>query len=473
MVPATDATAPIGAGATATLPTAAQHQVLNGVDYRLNYYGGYCWRAPSAQDCVKPQAAGAIQYVRVVAAVTWTGPGCTGAGCAYVSATLLHESTEPIFNFNQSPPPKPVLKPVPGQTSAVGEAVDGIRGVTGCAVPCPVVTTNGVPPFVFTATGLPPGLSMDTGGLITGTPTTIGVYTVTVKVIDAFLGTASTSFGWTVFAPLVFDQPAPQHSVAGTAVDVQMTGAAGGSGAPYTWTASPLPGGATIDKVTGKISGTLAPSSGSSAPYKVTVTLTDSSGRTTSHAFDWTVDFAPLAAAPKDQASTRARAITPLPASALVTGGSGDTTWSAVTGLPPGLQVAADGKTITGTPSAVGTSSVSGTITDATTQESVQVSFTWTVYVPPALTRPSAQSTKSNGNNSTGTLQVVHDPCANGPCTFTMTVSPSSGSGLSIDPNTGLISAATGATKGDYSVTVTYTDAAGASASVTFTWSRT
>jgi type II secretory pathway pseudopilin PulG len=468
MVAAVDATAPIGAGATAALPTSAQHQLLNGVDYRLNYYVGYCWRAASGPDCVKTQTSGAIQYVRVVAAVTWAGPGCTGVGCSYLSATLLHESTEPIFNFNQAPPPQPVIKTVPAQDSAVGEAVNGISGVAGCAVPCPVVTTDGVPPFVFTATGLPPGLSIDPSGLITGTPTAIGVYAVQVKVVDAFLSTASTSFNWTVYAPLVFDQPAAQHSVAGNAVSVDMTGASGGTGSGYAWSATGLPPGLSINTSSGRIAGTLSTSSGSSTPYQVAVTLSDSSGRSTSHSFTWTVDFAPLAAAPADQTSTVGRAITPLPTSSLVTGGSGDVAWAGpVSGLPVGLQVAPDGKSITGTPSATGKTTVSGTVTDAVTGESVAVSFSWTVYAQPTLTNPGSQSLD---RRSTSTLQMGYT-CPNGPCTFTL--SANSSARLSIDAGTGLVTAASGASKGSYSVTVTITDAAGASAAVTFTWSRT
>lgn len=468
MVAAVDATAPIGAGATATLPTTAQHQLLNSVDYRLNYYVGYCWRAASAPDCVKTQTSGAIQYVRVVTAVTWTGPGCIGIGigCSYVSATLLHESTEPIFNFNQSPPPKPVIKAVPAQNNAVGDTVNGISGVAGCAVPCPVVTTNGVPPFVFTASGLPPGLSMDTGGLITGTPTTNGVYSVTVDVVDAFLGTANTTFSWTIVAPLVFNDPGPQSSVAGNAVNLAMTGASGGTGTGYQWNATGLPAGLSINATSGVISGTLSLNSGAGTPYQVTVTLTDSSGRATSHVFAWTVAYAPLTAAPKNQKATVGRAITPLATSSQVSGGSGNVAWAgAVTGLPAGLQVAPDGKSITGTPTGTGSSTVSGTVTDAVTGESVAVSFTWTVYAAPTITNPGNQST-SRWNSTT--LQLAYT-CGDGPCTFTLVNPPS---WLAIDSSTGLLTASS-SSKNTSTVSVTITDAAGASSSVSFSWSRT
>jgi GH25 family lysozyme M1 (1,4-beta-N-acetylmuramidase) len=53
---------------------------------------------------------------------------------------------------------------------------------------------------LFSATGLPPGLSMTSGGLITGFPARAGTYTVTVTAIDNLGATGSTSFTWTVTA---------------------------------------------------------------------------------------------------------------------------------------------------------------------------------------------------------------------------------------------------------------------------------
>jgi subtilisin-like proprotein convertase family protein len=57
-------------------------------------------------------------------------------------------------------------------------------------------------PLTYSASGLPAGLSINSAnGLISGTPTAPGSYTVTVAVSDGFVGgTASASFGWTVVA---------------------------------------------------------------------------------------------------------------------------------------------------------------------------------------------------------------------------------------------------------------------------------
>jgi subtilase family serine protease len=52
--------------------------------------------------------------------------------------------------------------------------------------------------LTYSATGLPAGLSISTSGLISGTPTTAGSYSVTVTAKDTTGATGSASFTWTV-----------------------------------------------------------------------------------------------------------------------------------------------------------------------------------------------------------------------------------------------------------------------------------
>ena len=73
---------------------------------------------------------------------------------------LIHEVPVP---FNQSPPPVPVVTPIPTQTSAIGDAVAGVAGISGCAAPCAVPVTTAVPPVIFNVSGLPPGLAVTEG----------------------------------------------------------------------------------------------------------------------------------------------------------------------------------------------------------------------------------------------------------------------------------------------------------------------
>jgi beta-glucosidase len=74
------------------------------------------------------------------------------------------------------------------------------EGIAGTAVSVPVTahdSTSGQTP-AFSATGLPAGLSISSGGTITGTPGTAGTSTVTVTAKDGSGAQASATFVWTV-----------------------------------------------------------------------------------------------------------------------------------------------------------------------------------------------------------------------------------------------------------------------------------
>jgi subtilase family serine protease len=63
--------------------------------------------------------------------------------------------------------------------------------------------------LAYSATGLPAGVTMSSGGVISGRPTTAQTATVTITATDAYTNTGSTSFTWTVVAP----QPPTERSV--------------------------------------------------------------------------------------------------------------------------------------------------------------------------------------------------------------------------------------------------------------------
>jgi len=62
-------------------------------------------------------------------------------------------------------------------------------------------TDSGGLPVTYTATGLPAGMSINSSGLISGTPTTPGTATVTVSASDKFTNSGTAQFTWTVAAP--------------------------------------------------------------------------------------------------------------------------------------------------------------------------------------------------------------------------------------------------------------------------------
>ncbi|MHB1490730.1 MAG: putative Ig domain-containing protein [Cellulomonas sp.] len=65
-------------------------------------------------------------------------------------------------------------------------------------------------PLTYAALGLPPGLVIDAGtGLISGTPTDVANYTVTVTATDGTSASGSTTFTWVIQAPGMFRALAP------------------------------------------------------------------------------------------------------------------------------------------------------------------------------------------------------------------------------------------------------------------------
>ncbi|MEZ0578734.1 M4 family metallopeptidase [Nocardioides sp. MH1] len=74
------------------------------------------------------------------------------------------------------------------RTSTVGTAISNVT----------LSATGGTSPYTWTATGLPGGLTVSSAGVISGTPTTAGTFSVTVTAKDAAAKTGSASFTWTV-----------------------------------------------------------------------------------------------------------------------------------------------------------------------------------------------------------------------------------------------------------------------------------
>lgn len=311
-----------------------------------------------------------------------------------------------------------------------------------------IAANNGVTPYVWSASGLPSGMSMNAStGVITGTPSTTCTCSVVVTLTDAAGGTASKSYTLTI-------NPAPSITTASLpngeqSVAYSTTVAAGNGTTPYTWAGSGLPSGLTINAGTGTISGTPTVS----GTFSVTITATDAAGAGASRIFSLTLDTGPSQDAGTLPNSTVNR---PYPSTTLsATGGSAPYTWSA-TNLPTGLTIGATTGTVAGTPTSVGTRSVTVTVTDGHGGTSTQ-SYTVTINAAPSVSTSSLPS-GTIGNPYNATVSATNGTT---PYSWSATGLPA---GLSIAAGTGVISG-TPTTVGTSSVTVTVTDAAGATAS--------
>ncbi|MGB7723654.1 MAG: putative Ig domain-containing protein [Bryobacteraceae bacterium] len=270
-----------------------------------------------------------------------------------------------------------------------------------------LAATGGTPPYTWSASGLPSGLSISSAGVISGTPTASGTFSVTVQATDSAQVTATKAYSVTVAAataPLSITTQAP---LAGGEVGVAYTQAFAATGGtpPYTWSASGLPSGLSISSA-GVISGTPA----ASGSFPVTVQATDSAKATATKSFTITVTALTITTAtlPNGTVGTSYTATT-----LAATGGTPPYTWSA-SGLPSGLSISSAG-VISGTPAVAGSFSVTLKVTDSAQATATQ---TFTITVAAALTITTA--TLPNATVGTPYSQTL---TASGSGTFAWSVS--------------------------------------------------
>ena len=307
--------------------------------------------------------------------------------------------------------------------------------------------------FTWTESGLPTGLSLNGGtGIITGTPTAAGTYSVTVTATDGSGYAGSATFTWTVTAvvttgTVTVTNPGAQSAASGsviTALDIVASDS--NSAASLAYAATGLPTGLSIDAATGTITGTPT----SAGTYAMTVTVTDSSAYSASTSFTWTVTGAVAVTNPGNQANAAGTAITALASSATDTSASTTLAWTA-TGLPTGLAISSAGL-ITGTPSVAGTYSVSLSATD-NLGYSGSASFTWAITGSVSVATPANKSSIS-GSAISALSNSATDSSSGTTLTWSATGLPN---GLSIFASTGTISG-TPSTDGTYSVVLSATD---------------
>ncbi|BFU45883.1 beta strand repeat-containing protein [Krasilnikovia sp. MM14-A1004] len=324
-------------------------------------------------------------------------------------------------------------------------------GTIGVAVSRTVSATGGTAPYTWSATGLPAGLAIDTEtGAITGTPTNAADATVTVIATDVAARAGTATFTWTVAGPISVTDPGTQQATLGQATTLTLA-ATGGTGT-YAWSATGLPGGLTLNRDSGVVSGT--PTVGGS--FTVTVTVTDTADRVASTSFGWVAAAAPIVGNPGTRIATTGVDTT---VTLTVDGGVAPYAWSA-TGLPAGMTISADG-VLSGAPTAVGDAKVAVTVTDAGKRTDT-TTFTIAVADPVTFANPGARNGVVGVESS---LSIDADGGA-APYTWAATGLPE---GVGIDADTGVISGLPSA-EGWYLPTVTVTDAAGRTASRSFPW---
>jgi hypothetical protein len=164
------------------------------------------------------------------------------------------------------------------------------NGQIGVAYSQTLVATGGVTPYSWSTVGgtLPSGLSLSSGGVISGTPTTSGTSNFTVQVTDsqAPADTATKALSITIPADLSVTTSSLPNGTVGTAYS--QTLAAAGGVTPYSWSlaSGSLPAGLSLSSG-GVISGT--PSATGTSSFTVQVTDSQSPADTATRALSITI----------------------------------------------------------------------------------------------------------------------------------------------------------------------------------------
>jgi len=254
-------------------------------------------------------------------------------------------------------------------TKALSIVINAAISITTASLPADTVNIaysqalaatggTGALTWSLNAGNLPAGLSLTSGGSITGTPTAAGTSNFTVKATDTV--TASTTKALSIVvnaAPSITTSSLPADTVG---IAYNQTLASTGGTSPLSWSiqTGSLPVGLSLVAATGAITGT--PTTAGTSNF--TTLLTDNVGATATKALSIVVNAAPsitTSSLPNGSVSVAYNQ------TMAATGGTSPLTWAISSGsLPAGLSLTASTGAITGTPTASGTSNFTARVTD-------------------------------------------------------------------------------------------------------------
>jgi Putative Ig domain len=283
------------------------------------------------------------------------------------------------------------IAPVLTITTTAGQLPDA---VIGSPYSFTFASNGGITPIQWTlASGtLPPGLTLGTGGALTGTPTSPGNYTFTVQAGDSSspAQTITLSVGISSPAALVINTAggALPDAVAGAPYNFPLSFT--GGTAPLNWTVSGglLPAGLNLSSA-GVISGT--PLAANASPVSFTIQVQDGGSPAQSKTLNLTLRVAaPLLINTSAGSLPDSVQNVPYTLNLATSGGIVPLAWSVTSGsLPPGINLSSAGA-ITGVPSSTGTYNFTAQLQDASNPIQIRtVALSLRVAAPLAISTPS------------------------------------------------------------------------------------
>jgi hypothetical protein len=382
-----------------------------------------------------PTAAGTYNFT-IVATDSATGATCTGSAPFSVTVVCPTITVSPAT--------------LPG-------------GIVGTAYTETATAAGGTGPYTFavTAGALPTGLTLGSGGAITGTPSAEGEFTFTVTATDTTTNCTGSRAYTVRICPVIGLSAVPTCATVGSTYTTTITPSAGT--APFGFTSTGiLPPGTTLNPTTGVLAGTIS----AAGSFSFSITATDVNGCAGSQSYTVNVlDMTPAAGVLPDATfgTAYSQAVT-------ASGGSGGFTYAVTAGsLPEGLTLNAASGALAGTPTgALGTGSFSFTVTATNTATTCTIAKAYTL-----VSRPVAVlDAYTNGAGNTEYYAGGYAPLPTTPFVASATniLSNDLGPGLTV---TSLTQPANGTVTLGAAGAFRYTPNAGAETSATFTYKVT
>jgi hypothetical protein len=352
--------------------------------------------------------------------------GCSGTGATYTLTIICQTIT-----VNNAPVSTGTAGSAFSQSFTAGNAI-------------------GTTTFTLASGTLPSGLTLAANGTLSGTPTVVGSFPITVSVTDAngCSGTGATYNLVINCQVITVTAPAVNSAVAGSPFSAVFTQSGAIGGATFSLAGGSLPSGLTLAS-NGVLSGTPV----QTGVFSVTVKVTDGNGCTGTANYTLTVNCQTITVT--NPAVSSGAAGSPFSQTFTQSGAIGGATFSLASGsLPAGLALSASG-VLSGTPTVTGSFPITVSVTDGNGCSGTGPTYNLTITCPTiTVTNPSV----SVGVAGQAFSQSFTQSGAVGTATFSL-ASGTLPSGLTLSP-AGVLSGVPLQT-GTFPITVTVTDSNG------------